>query len=73
MDSSLFIGTKVDKNTADNMGGFVETVFKAGKDNNMEQATIVEALNIIAKAVSPKNVQVSHCEFLGEKIINLKD
>lgn len=68
MEQMLFIGTKIDKNSAIGIAEFVERVFKSGFENRMEQNTIIEALKLFQKScsISPQ-VNVSGCDFINEK------
>ena len=52
MDSCLFIGSKVDKDTAENLASFVDKIFASGKANGMEGASREEVAKAIAS--SPK-------------------
>ena len=73
MENCLFIGTKVDKETAENMGVFVQMVFKAGVDNGMDQSTIVKALELGLRIGSADHTSVSNCVFTGEKHVHLSE
>ena len=55
MESMIWIGGKVEKETAENLAGLVERVFKSGKENGMDQDTICEELGLI-KSVIDSNV-----------------
>lgn len=67
MESLIYIGAKVDKETAKNLGGFVASVFKSGKDNGMDQSTIVVALGLASKIVTPSGVNMSDCNFTNHE------
>ena len=71
MENCVFIGTKIEKETAENLGKLIEMAFKAGKENGMDQSTIVEALKIIKEIAPPEGVNISNSTFTGEKIINV--
>jgi hypothetical protein len=68
MEQMLFIGSKVDEETAKNLAEFVSIVFKSGKDNGMDQSTIVSALGLVSSVVTPKNITISDCSFSSNDI-----
>ena len=73
MESVINIGGRVEKDTADNLGRFISTVFKAGKDNGMEQATIVEALNLVGRITSANGATIANSNFIGEKHVHTEE
>lgn len=73
MENIIYIGNKIDKDTSENLGNFVEQVFRAGKETGMDQSTIVSSLNLISSAITPENVSISNCNFIGEKNVNVND
>jgi len=72
MENCLMIGNKIEKETAENIGNFVEQVFRSGKETGMDQSTIIEGLKLFKNVIGAvEGVSVSNCEFTGEKIINI--
>lgn len=67
MENGIFVGGKVDKETAENLGEFVSTVFKSGKENGMDQSTIVAALGLVSKVITPEGTTISNCCFTSGK------
>jgi len=72
MENCVFIGTKIEKETMDNVAEFIERVFKAGKENFMDQDTVVQALEIFKCVVKTENVSLNNCCFVGEKTVNVE-
>ena len=67
MESMVHIGGKVDKETSENLAGFVERVFKSGRENVMDQSTIVKALELASKIFPPEQVKVANCNFTNKE------
>jgi len=73
MENIITIGGRVDKQTADNLKDYIKTVFEAGKANQMDQSTIVEAIHAVARVASAEHATISGCNFVGEKNIHLHE
>ena len=71
MENCVLIGGKIEKQTADNLIEYVQAVFKSGHETHMEQATIVEALNLLPQIVSVEGTSIANCVFTGEKHLNV--
>ena len=72
MENCLFIGTKVDEQTATYLAEFVSKVFESGAKYHMEQATIVAAFELVGKYLAPYGTSVSNCSFVGEKNVTIE-
>ena len=73
MENIITIGGKVDKETAVSLKDYICAIFKSGKENQMEQSTIVEAIQAVAKVASSDHATISGCNFIGEKNIYIDD
>ena len=62
MKTAIRIGG-MDKKTSKHLIDYVTSVFKFGQKYNMEQATIVEALNIFGKVSSADHASIMNCNF----------
>ena len=69
--STIYIKYPSNKEEIVNLANFVKDVFDSGKSNNMDQATIVAALNLL-KDISLNNITIQDCNFYGEKIHDCK-
>lgn len=71
MDTAIHIGNKVDKTTTDNLTDIVKTIFEVGYACHMDQDTIQEALNMVSTVTEVKQVTLSGCNIIGDKVINV--
>jgi len=71
MENVIFVGTKIEKDAADNLAIFVDKVFASGKVHGMEQNTIVHALSLIQKIAEVSHNTIERCNFTGEKHIHI--
>jgi len=65
MDTGIKIEANLDKDTSDNVKSMVEGIFKAGYDYHMDQATIVQALNVAKEISSVNHATIYGCSFNG--------
>lgn len=67
METCINIGGHISKETAENLASCITTIFKAGKDNGMDQTTIVEALRLLQRVASADGATVSNSTIIGEQ------
>jgi len=72
MENMIHIGPKIDKEAVENLGVFVEKVFKAGHEQRMDQTTIVAALRLGEKLAQVNNASVMNCHLVGEKTVEVE-
>lgn len=64
---AIHIGNIYDKVILSNLASFVKDVFDSGRSNNMDQATVIAALNLF-KQLTPENITIQNCHFkVGEE------
>ena len=73
MENIVTIGGRIDKQTADNLTEYMVAIFKAGKENGMDQSTIVEAIHAVSKVATADYATITNSSFIGEKHIHLED
>ena len=73
MENIISIGGRIDKQTADNLKDYVVEIFKAGKESNMDQSTIVEAIHAVSKIAVADHATITNSHFIGEKHIHIGD
>jgi len=73
MKTGIRIGNKINKKSTKYLIEIISSVFKVGRETQMDQATIVKALDVIGKVSECNNTMVSHCNVheAGEKIVNM--
>lgn len=71
MNTGIHVGAVVDKTTTDNIAHLIETIFKSGHDNRMDQSTIKLALSTLTQITEVKHITLSNCSITGDKVVQL--
>ena len=71
MENGIYVGTKVDKATVDNVKDIIKEIFKTGRDTNMDQSTIVEAIHMVGRITEVKNVTITNSSISGDRVTNV--
>ena len=67
------IGNDIDQTVITGISQAIESIFKSGFDNRMEQATIREAIHALSEITRVEGVNISHSTFHGDKTVNMDD
>lgn len=63
MKNAINIGNNLNTDTISNVANMIATIFKAGQEAHMEQATIVAALELAGNLTRIENITIRDCEF----------
>lgn len=63
METMIYIGTKIDKASREEMSGFIKEIFTAGQCTKMSGKTIRHALSMFHQTVTPQNLTMENCNF----------
>lgn len=63
MENMIFIGTKIDKASREEMTEFIKEIFQSGQLTEMSGKTIRHALSMFHQTVTPQNLTVENCNF----------
>jgi len=70
MESAIHIGASVDKESASNLKDVIVGIFDSGKKNDMDQSTIVKALDVVVGTFDVSGVTVTNSTFKGDNVVN---
>ena len=67
MENMIHVGAKIDKDTAENLASIIDAIFSSGRENVMDQSTIVEAVKMLGQVTEVKQVTITNSSFTNEK------
>lgn len=70
MENGISLKTEVTKESAANLCKIIETIFREGFKNHMDQSTIQEALRMAKHSLEIRNATISNCNIESGKTIN---
>lgn len=73
MHSSIHVGNYVDETAAAHIKDIVKTIFESGKQNGMDQSTIVAAIEMVGKLIGEANATITRSTFSGNQIVSDKE
>ena len=73
MKTAIHVGNEVSKTTADNLVDIFTTLFRVGRETQMDQGTIVEAIHAVSQISEVKQVTITNANISGDKVVNMND
>ena len=67
MESMLYVGSKIEKDTANNAAAAITAILKSCYDTRMSEGVVLEALASLTRVLEVKNVTITGCNISNDQ------